>query len=386
MPARSVAIIGGGIIGIAVARECAKAGYETALFEADLTFGSAQSTRNSGVRHAGLLYRPGSLKARLCVQGGRMLDAFCSQYSVPRLKTGKLIVAHTAEEIQRLDYYIGQGKTNGVLGLRKIFAEELFEREPNVAGSAALYVPETAVFDAWAFLRQMVFCAEAEGARLFAGRRITGIGAHGSEFVLRIKNADESADAWNAEWVINAAGVVADEVARMINPDLPFRVIPARGEYCKFRFSGKPHLAIQHCIYGLPEQCVMPDGQVVFSSGMHCAPTIASDSSGAAIQSDTVLIGPTVKIVNRKNDYESNRYPISHFYEWARRMLPELRENDLEPDFSGIRAELAGYNDFVFYPDSAHRRFLNLFGFRSPALTASLAIGQYVVNNFLQVK
>lgn len=384
MPARSVAIIGGGIIGIAVARECAKAGYETVLFEAEPGFGHAQSTRNSGVRHAGLLYRPGSLKARLCVQGGRMLDEFCARYGIPYLQTGKLIVAHTAEEIQRLDYYAGQGRTNGVLGIQKISAEELLERESNVAGSAALYVPETAVFDAGAFLRQIVFCAETEGARLFAGRRITGIESCGSEFVLHIKNADKSTDIWNAEWVVNAAGVAADEVARLLNPELPFRVIPARGEYCKYRFSEKLHLKIRHCIYGLPEQCAMADGQVVFSSGMHCVPTITSNASGTTIQSDSVLVGPTVQVVSRKDDYESGRFPVSYFYEWARRMLPDLREEDLEQDFSGIRAECAGYSDFVVYPDPAFSQFKNLFGFRSPALTASLAFAPYFVKNFLR--
>lgn len=385
MPMRSVAIIGGGIIGIAVARECAKAGYETVLFEAEELFGAAQSTRNSGVRHAGLLYRPGSLKARLCVRGGKMLDEFCARHDIPRLKTGKLIVAHTAEEIQRLDYYAGQGKINGVSGIRKISAEELLELEPNVAGSAALLVPETAVFDAGAFLRQMVFCAEAEGVRLFAGRRITGIVGHGSEFVLRMRNADGSIDEWGAECVINSAGVAADEIARFVNPELPFCVIPARGEYYKYRFSGKPHLAIRHCIYGLPEQCAIPDGRTVFSSGMHCVPTLAQDSGGGFAQNDTILIGPTVKVVNRKDDYESERFPVSYFYEWARRMLPDLREEDLEPDFSGIRAECAGYNDFVFYQEPLHPKFLNLFGFRSPALTASLAIGEYVVANLLRI-
>lgn len=384
MLTRSVAIIGGGIIGISIARECAKAGFETVLFEAELGFGHAQSTRNSGVRHAGLLYRPGSLKARLCVLGGRMLDAFCIQHHIPYLPTGKLIVAHTVEEIQQLDFYEAQGKANGVLGLQKISGEAMHELEPNVVGVAALSVPETSVFDAGAFLRQMVFCAEAEGARLFAGRRITGIGKRAARFVLYIKNADGGNDEWSAELVVNAAGVRADEIARMLNPELPIRVISARGEYYTYRFSEKPHLAIRHCVYGLPEQCIMPDGQTVFSSGMHCVPTIALDSSGAAIQSDAVLVGPTVKVVERKDDYESDRFPVSYFYEWARRMLPELREDDLEQDFSGIRAELAGYNDFVVRPDLAHHNFLNLFGFRSPALTASLAFAPYFVKNFLR--
>lgn len=386
MPTRSVAIIGGGIIGISIARECAKAGYEVALFEKELLFGSGQSTHNSGIRHSGLLYSRRSLKARLCVQGGRMLDAFCRQYSIPYLQTGKLVVAHTEEENRLLDLYEAQGKMNGVRGLQKISEKVLHDFEPNVAGIAALYSPETAVFDAGAFLKKIVYLAKADGAYLFEGRGVTGVGKLPSRtgFVLHIQNADLSKDEWNAEWVINAAGVHADAVARMINAEASFRVLPARGEYYKYRFFGKPRIAIRRCIYGLSYASAMPDGRWIMSSGMHCAPTVVQNPAGEFWQSDTVLVGPTVKVMNKKDDYESDRFPVSYFYEWARRMLPKIREADLEPDFAGIRAEFSGCDDFVVYPDPIFPHFLNLFGFRSPALTASLAIGQYVAQKFLR--
>lgn len=384
---KSVAIIGGGAVGLAIARELSQAGYEVFLFERDAHFGSAQSTRNSGVWHGGMYYPPYSLKARLCVEGRRLAYQFCNQCKLPCIKTGKVIVAQNAEEERRIDFYFVRGWANGVEGLRKISREELKEFEPNIEGYSALYSPETGIVDAGVFVQKLASLAGEAGATLLSGRMVYEIQRCDSKFLLKIKNSDGTRDEFFSDWIINAAGVYADEIATMVNPENKHRwhVIPVRGEYYCYSSAKKPELAISHCVYGLPTETPISAGGIVFGLGIHLVPTVDASYAGVARLSDTVLVGPSSKVIGSKDDYAGDRYPPEHFLSAVRPMMPRLALGDLKEGYAGIRSELRESNDFLIQRDSRHSRCIHLLGIRSPGLTASLAIAPYVKENFLQV-
>ncbi|MBU6414649.1 NAD(P)/FAD-dependent oxidoreductase [Patescibacteria group bacterium] len=387
----SVAIIGGGAVGLAIARELSQNGYEVFLFEQAEHFGSAQSTRNSGVIHAGMYYQPNSLKAKLCVQGRKMLYEFCQEYHVPFFKTGKIIVTQNAEEERKIDFYLVRGWANGVEGLRKISCNELKELEPNIEGYSALYSPETGIVDATEYIRALAHLADNAGAQLFCNKKAVEICARDSGFELRIADTrmpedKQEIESMEFDWLINSAGVYADEIAAMVNSENKNRwhVIPVRGEYCKYYFSKRPELAIRRCVYGLPEELRTRDGTLVSGLGVHLVPVL-EHMRGKYCLSDSVLVGPTMKAIFQKDDYKIDRYPESYFLERARLLLPQLRLDDLHLDYAGIRSELRESSDFLIQRDTGHSRCIHLLGIRSPGLTASLAIARFVKENFLQV-
>ncbi|MDO8601038.1 MAG: NAD(P)/FAD-dependent oxidoreductase [bacterium] len=368
MKTQSVAIIGGGVVGLAIAHTYAQAGHEVFLFEKSLHFGDGQSGRSSGVAHPGIYYPTGSLKAILCVRGRQLQEEFCLSHGVPFIKPGKLIVARTHDEVPALEFYRERGTANGVRGLRIITREELKEYEPNIEGVAALHSPQTAIVDAGAFVQKLAELSERAGAHLFRGREIVAIEKRDSQFVLSILNHDNTKDKCSVDRVFNAAGLYADEIARMVNPESLYRIIPVRGEYCRYASAKKSELRIHHAIYGLPQE-IEYEGRKVFSSGMHLLPTIGSD---------TILVGPTARVVEKKDDYEGNRFGKDYFLAYAQSFKPTLREEDLEFEYAGIRAELLGHNDFMIEEDPRNPGFRNLLGIRSPGLTAALAIAEYI--------
>ena len=382
---QSVAIIGGGVVGLALSRELARAGYEVFLFEQDEHFGSAQSSRNSGVIHPGIPYRPRSLKAILCVLGRRMLYDFCREHQVPFLKTGELMIARDEMENQELDFYLLRGLENGVEGLQKIARSKLKEMEPNIEGYSALYSPETGIIDAGEYIKVLVRLADDAGAQLLC-RKVVGIGKRGSGFELRMVDMrapeeKQEIESMEFDWVVNAAGVYADEVAAMIKPDrnVAYKIIPVRGEYYWYSSTKRPELAIRHCIYGLPTRTPMPSGGTIFGLGMHLVPTLDTSLRDSVCLSDIVLVGPSTKGVCHKEDYASNLYPPEYFLSAMKPVLPSLELGDLKEGYAGIRAELFGCDDVVICHDESFQQFINIFGSKSPCLTASLAIAPHIL-------
>lgn len=382
MTQQSVAIIGGGVVGLAISRELSRAGYEVFLFEQAGSFGPAQSSRNSGVIHSGIPYRTGSLKAKLCVQGRRMLYDFCRDHNVPFLKTGKLMIARDETEDKELDCYLVRGRDNGVEGLQKLTRSEFKEMEPDSEGYSALYSPETGIVDVGEYIRILSRLADDAGAQLFRNRKVVGISKSGSGFEVRIRisdNPDAEIETIFVDWVVNAAGVYADEVAALIKPDrrAGYKIIPVRGEYYYYSWEKKPELVIRHCIYGLPTHTPTSAGMSIFGLGMHCVPTLAN-GDGIRI-SDIVLVGPSTKVVSHKEDYASDLYPPEYFLSAMKPVLPGLELGDLKEGYAGIRAELFGCDDFLIRTDESFSQFINLFGIRSPGLTASLAIPPHIL-------
>lgn len=363
----NVLIVGGGVVGCAIAAAVAQQYADVFVAEQSPRVGMATSTRNSGVIHSGLYYKAGSLKARHCVRGNRMLYEFCAAHGVPHRNTGKVIVASTAEEEHELEELLAAGKCNGVEGMRIIDRAALRRREPHVEGRAALEIPSTGIVSAEELVKTFARLATERGASVLTHTRVTSL--EPSADVIRVRLVTEGAEGPPTEetvetgCLVNSAGLFADEVAAMLG-NTSWRIYPVRGEYCEVVRS-RAHL-INGLVYPLPH----PEG---LSLGVHFTRTLW----------DTVLLGPTARYISDKNDYEHDREPVERFAEGAQTLLPELKAEDLVLAYSGIRPKLVppgggGPADFVITRDSTHTRAIHLVGIESPGLTASPSIAEEV--------
>jgi glycerol-3-phosphate dehydrogenase len=367
----NIVIIGGGVVGCAVARALSQRWTDVFLVEQMPRLGMGASTRNSGVIHSGIYYPPGSLKARLCVAGNRMLYEFCAAHHVPHRNCGKLVVAHDAKQESELERLAQNGRANGVAGLRLVDRAAVRAREPHIEAAAALLVPSTGIVSAEDLIKTLARMATDQGASLLTRARVVRLDPRADSIAVTLvegdgaEGAERSEETIEARCVINCAGLYADEVAAMLG-NRDFRIYPVRGEYCEL-VRAKSHL-INNLVYPLPHA----DG---LSLGVHLTRTLW----------DTVLVGPTADYVAEKNDYERNRLPVEEFVRRAKSMLPEIAAADLQLAYSGIRAKLvppghSGIADFVITRDKNVPRAIQLIGIESPGLTSSLAIAEQVVS------
>ena len=239
----NVAIIGGGIIGCCVALELAKDREDIYVFEKNpgITRGENQSSRNSGVLHAGIYYeqdiRP--LKGRLCIEGNRLWNEFARKYQLPCKQTGKLMVANDEAESRMLEKYLLQAKANGVPGVRKISAEEVRQLEPNVCAHSALLVATSGIVDPTALLRQVYASASNRGANFMSETEVVDFELSDGEVIVHIRYRDGRQDCVRANTVINAAGVHAVDIARMIDPQIPIKPALIRGDSYKLSLNNQ---------------------------------------------------------------------------------------------------------------------------------------------------
>src|SRR5882672_4851475 len=368
----NIVIIGGGVVGCAVARAVSERWSDVFLIEQMPKLGMGASTRNSGVIHSGIYYPPGSLKAQMCVAGNRMLHEFCAAHNVPHRNCGKLVVAHGPEQEVVLEHLAENGRANGVEVLRLIDRATIHAKEPHIVATAALEVPSTSIVSAEDLVKTLARLAADRGANLLPRARVVGLDAHPDSVAVTIAEGDASQDAGQtpeetieARCVINCAGLYADDVAAMLG-NRNYKIYPVRGEYCEL-VRAKSYL-VNNLVYPLPHT----DG---LSLGVHLTRTLWG----------TVLVGPTADYIADKNDYERNRLSVDEFVRRAKPMLPELEAADLQLAYSGIRAKLVppgqeGLADFVITRDAATPRAIQLIGIESPGLTSCLAIAQRVVS------
>jgi glycerol-3-phosphate dehydrogenase len=386
----NILIIGGGIVGCAIAAEVSKQWQDVFVVERFPRVGMATSTRNSGVIHSGIYYSPGSLKARHCLQGNSLTFDFCEKHNVPHRRTGKLVVAAEAHEQVALEALYKRGQENGVDGLRLIGPAEIREREPHIAGVAALDVPSTGIVSAEELVRTYARVAVEQSAHIVTRAQVISLEPTANAIRVGIRvgedvstqtktsrtqvarehastsaRQDETAteETIEARCVINAAGLYADDVAALIGND-SWKIYPVRGEYCEVR--GPRRSLINGLVYPLPHA----DGLTL---GMHFTKTIW----------DTVLIGPTARYVKDKDDYERDRLTVADFAEGARLLVPEITADDLQLAYSGLRPKLVppnqhGMADFVIERDARVPQMIHLVGMESPGLTAAPSVARQV--------
>ncbi len=373
MDQTNILIIGGGVVGCAIAHSVSARWQDVFLVEQFPKLGMATSTRNSGVNHSGIYYPKNSLKARLCVEGNRLTCEFCAKHNVPFRHTGKLVVAADSHEEPALLALKKRGEGNGVEGLRIIDAAEIRKREPHIRGAAALDVPSTGIVSAEQLVHAYARIAISQGANIVNHAKVVSLESTGATMRVGLSIGDE-ADAQQetieARCVINAAGLYSDEIAAMMgNPS--WKIYPVRGEYCEVR--GPRASLINNLVYPLPHA----DG---LSLGVHFTKTLWG----------TFLLGPTARYVSGKDNYEKDRLPIGDFARSAKHLLPEIEEGDLQLGYSGLRPKLVppeghGIADFVITRDAKVPAAIHLVGIESPGLTAAPAIAQYVTKLVAEV-
>ena len=373
----NIAIVGGGVIGCAVAMELSGRYEHVVLFEknAGVTQGENQSTRNSGVIHSGIYYdqetRPN--KAALCVEGNQLLYEFSKTHKVPALKTGKLIVATGSEEEDMLDLYLDRASENGVPEARKITGQEAKKLEPNVKAKSALLVPTAGIVDPASLVYRLHALASRQGALFMTETEVVGVESEGDFIRITFQYRDGRTDQVLSKTVINAAGVEADRLASVLNPESPYALDPVRGESYKFYGHRRPELKV-NCmnIYPTPEVVQTSHGQH-FTVGVHLTPTFEDLSYPPRIGS-TVTVGPKLVAIKDRWDVSDPFLGAGIFSDKVRSYFPGLRKDDLIRHQVGVQARLKGYPDFIITSDSACPNFINLLGIDSPGLTACLAI------------
>jgi L-2-hydroxyglutarate oxidase LhgO len=347
-------VIGAGVIGLAVARQLALSGREVLILERTLGIGNETSSRNSEVIHAGIYYPPGSLKARLCVEGKQLLYRYCSEHGVPHERVGKIIVATAESQRTALVGYQARARANGVGELPWLSAGAIGELEPEVACIGGLYSQSTGIIDSHAYMLSLQGGFEAAGGMIAFGTTVQRITRAGRR--LRVETDAIELD---AREVVNSAGLAAPGLATTLDPGAP-RAWYARGHY--YAYSGAQPFS--RLVYPVADQGGL---------GVHVTIDLARQAR----------FGPDVRWIDGI-DYRFDDSHRAEFVAAIRRYYPAVDERRLHPAYTGIRPKIAGPGepDADFRIDDAARHgvagLVNLLGIESPGLTASLAIARVV--------
>jgi (S)-2-hydroxyglutarate dehydrogenase len=392
-----IAVIGGGIVGIAIAREILTRhpDAEVTVFEKEDRLAAHQTGRNSGVVHAGLYYEPGSIKARLCRRGVGLLEEFCAEHSIPRIACGKVLVALDEVERARLHDIEKRAQANGVPGVRIVGPGELRELEPHVRGIAALHSPSTSIVDYARITEALAVDATAAGATVLLGREVTGLRTVGAEVVVASRTTGGTA-ATTFDRVVVCGGLQSDRLAEMAGDGTNPVIMPFRGEY----WAIKPER--RDIVNGLVYP--VPDPRYPFL-GVHVTPRVDGE----------VLIGPNAVLALAREGYTWRqvsapdlagvartpafwRFARQHwrtgiremrgslskhrFVEAARAYVPDLADDDVVPGPSGIRAQALDADGGLVddFRISFRDRIVILRNAPSPAATSALAIAEHVVS------
>jgi L-2-hydroxyglutarate oxidase LhgO len=354
-------VVGAGVIGLAVARRLAQAGREVIVLEATEGIGTVTSSRNSEVIHAGIYYKAGSLMARMCVSGKHALYRYCLDHGIPHKNCGKLIVATTPRETEKLQSIRAHAESNGVRDMQLLSGEAARAMEPALNCDAALLSPSTGIIDSHAYMLALRGDAEAAGAAFAFHTPLLGARSGGDAIELDAGGAAPMT--LQCRLLVNAAGLEAPATARRIR-GMPPELIPqaylAKGNY----FSCSAKAPFSRLIYPVPE----PGGL-----GVH----LTLDMAGQA------RFGPDVEWVDHI-DYAVDPARAERFYPAIRRYWPALPDGALMPSYSGMRPKIVppaiASQDFVIQGPADHgvSGLINLFGIESPGLTSSLAIADHV--------
>ncbi len=362
-----VTIIGAGVVGLAIAEKFTENFSNVFIIERHLSFGQETSSRNSEVIHAGIYYMKDSLKARLCVEGKKLLYDYCDRDDVPYSNCGKLIVATTDTEKDILETIRQTAVRNGVDDLKVLERDQVGEMEPNIYALKALYSPSTGIIDTHSLMKQFETNTINNGGQVVYGSEVTGIKHISGGYEITMLDADKTSYSFTSRIVINSAGLNSDVVSALVGiSDEKLKINFCKGEY--FRINPPKNRLIKRLIYPVPYQNME-------GIGIH----VTIDMGGG------VRLGPDVKFME-SNIYDYTLTPSKQekFYREAKRYLPFLEFDDIAPEMAGIRSKIQKPGDPQqdFYireeTDRGYPGFINLIGMESPALTSSLAIAKYV--------
>ena len=347
-----ITVIGGGVIGCAIAYELSS-DYKVLLIEKNQIPGENQSSRNSGVIHAGIYYEPDSLKARLCVEGNKLLYDFCEENGVPYSRTGKLIVATNTDEEKCLESLLDRANENGVPGVELVNS---LEYEPNVSSNSALYVPTSGIVDPASLVNKLKELST--GANFLDKSKVVCINEN--------KITLDSGETFETDLIINAAGLYAEDIAKLANPQRSYGLTAFRGEAAKFYTREDTKVSMN--VYPVPRD-VVGNGESFQTLGVHLTPTF--DLEGELSQ--TVTIGPYYVVGVKREDY-SHKSNEQQFLDAVLPFFPNITLEDISLHQTGIQMKSSDH-DFIIERDG---NMINLIGIDSPGLTASLAIAKYV--------
>lgn len=388
-----VAIVGAGIVGLAVGLQLIRKnpGLKVIILEKETEVASHQTGHNSGVMHSGLYYKPGSLKARLCVEGRAALVQFCEEQGIPYDICGKIIVATEESEIPGLNELLRRGRANGVSALRELNAEQIREIEPHASGLRGLLVPTTGITDFKMVSGKYAELIRQGGGEVLTGSGVLGIAREAGGIVL-----ETACGAMHARFVVNCAGLQSDLVARMAGASLGLRIVPFRGEY--YELVSSKHYLIKGLVYPVADPR-FPFLGVHFTRRIHGG----------------VEAGPNAVLSFKREGYSRTAFDLSDalstalfagfwkmaaqnwksgmgevYRSWSKRafthalqkLLPSLTEQDIQPGGSGVRAQALDrqgrlLDDFHFVNQD---RILHVCNVPSPAATASLVIGREIAS------
>ena len=354
-----VIIIGAGVVGNAIARELSRFDLNVAVVEKELDVAMGTSSRNSGVVHSGIHYKPGTIRARLNVQGNTMMTDLCRELKVKIEYIGKLTVAQDDTDVKALERLKEQGETNGVPGLEILDRAQMQQRQPGVGGIKALWSPTTGIICPYGLTIALAENAVANGVAFYLGRSVKSLSWTDSGFSM----ATSTGEHFSAPIVINAAGLYADQVCRMLGIK-EYRIYPCRGEY----------LILDKRLEGSLSVLVYPAPRKGKSGlGIHLTNTVDGN----------ILIGPSNEYVDTPSDYACTAEIIAQLKKEGHELLQELSTSDFIRNFSGLRPkqvppEVGGFKDFVIESRKDFPGFINLVGIESPGLTCSPAIAVMV--------
>jgi len=374
-----LAVVGGGIVGLAVARELTarRPGLDAVVLEREQEIGLHQTSRNSGVVHAGIYYEPGSLKAKLCVSGSRRLYDYCEERGIPHVRCGKLIVARNGGELAGLDELERRGRENGVPGLRRLGGGELAELEPHARGAGALHSPATGIVDFRAVARSFAAELAERGTPVVTGCGVERLEPR-RERVALVHGQGET----RARFAVLCAGAAADRLAVSAGAPGDPRIVPFRGAYLKLRPERRE--LVRGLIYPVP------DPRLPFL-GVH----LTRHVDGEVSLGPTALLAPrarslawpgTWRMARRfwRTGASELRHALSRasLAREAARYVPELQPSDLEPYFTGLRAQALRrdgglVDDFLVHESP---RALHVRNAPSPAATSVLALAELIAD------
>jgi glycerol-3-phosphate dehydrogenase len=350
-----VAVIGAGVTGAAIARRLSSYRLSVAIVErrADVSFGVSKA--NSGIIHAGFHHKPSTLKARLELRGNFMFDALKAELGFPFRRVGILVAAFSYEEMKTVEALYNQGTSNGVPQLEIVGRERILSLEPNLNRDAVggLWAPTGGIIEPYRFVFALVENATANGVKLFTNWNLKSARFIGAEEAWELTSG--ASDALSARWVVNAAGLEADEVSAIFGAE-EYRIRPRKGE----------EYILDRNAAGLPSRVIFPV-PAHNSKGVLVIPTVEG----------TMMVGPTAEDVDGKEDTSTTPENLDRVFALASLMVPGISQKDIITSFAGLRPTLPG-DDFFIAVSKKAPRFVQVAGIQSPGLTASPAIAEYV--------